>query len=91
MLWPSTTYGLSLRLPPSLDINEAKQIVSEFFSQNKALYNAHVELNFIVAAPGFCAKPIKTEIRNCFEQAAKEIFGKPLLRTFGGGTIPIAS
>lgn len=55
VLRPSTTFGYSLRLPPTMKFDDAKEIVQSFFDKQQALYNAKIEVYNFVGGNGFSA------------------------------------
>lgn len=59
VLRPSTTFGLSIRLPPTLSYDEARKVVETFFKNERPLYDAKVELLNFKGGSGFCANPYK--------------------------------
>lgn len=89
VLRPSTTFGFSLRLPPTLNQDKAKALIQDFF-ENKIQrpYNAKVELEIIAIGQGFNAPQPDPLLVDTIQEAAKLHFKNPALFYGEGGSIP---
>lgn len=88
VLRPFTTFGFSLRLPPTLDSTKAKKLVEEFFLKVAKPYNAHVTVDVKGSGQGFNCPTYDAKLKANIEEAAKNGFGKSALYYGEGGSIP---
>jgi len=87
VLRPYTTLQLSMRIPPTIDANEAKAEIEKTLVENIP-YGATVELDFEEAADGWNAPETSPRLLDAIEKASKEYFGETPCSIGEGGTIP---
>lgn len=83
------TFKISIRLPPTLDPENAKNSLEKFFKNTEKLYGAQLELSNWVVSPGYSAYPILPAHKKLLSEASNKFFGKKLLMCGDGGSIPI--
>jgi len=87
VLRPSTSLGLSIRLPPTCDHEAAKNALRHALTVDPP-YGARVTVDNIASAPGWNAPVFAPWLDQALAVASTEHFGQPS-RTFGeGGSIP---
>jgi len=87
VLRPSTELKLSLRLPPGLNAELARDILEKVLTKNPP-YGAHVSLKFEKPASGWDAPEHPDWLAKSVQTASETIFKKPALSMGEGGTIP---
>jgi acetylornithine deacetylase/succinyl-diaminopimelate desuccinylase-like protein len=89
VLRPFTTFGLSLRLPPTLDKDKAALLVKNFFEKQIAHpYNAKVTVDIKGSGQGFNSPALNPTLKANIEQACKDHYKKDTLYYGEGGSIP---
>jgi acetylornithine deacetylase/succinyl-diaminopimelate desuccinylase-like protein len=87
VLRPYTTLQLSMRIPPTVDAQEAKSEIEKVLTDNIP-YGATLELDFEEAAAGWNAPETSPWLMKAIEKASKEYFGERPCSIGEGGTIP---
>ncbi len=87
VLRPKTTVRLSLRLPPSLDSDEAVQRVKTLLEADPP-YGATVRFSNADGASGWDAPPVAAWLDDSVSDASTTYFGNPSASMGEGGTIP---
>ena len=87
VLRPYTTLTLSLRLPPTLDPHQARDVLSTLLTDNPP-YGAKVTLDFHEPAPGWNAPALAPWLGASLDEASSTFYGKPALHMGEGGSIP---
>src|SRR5581483_6232673 len=87
VLRPKTSLVLSLRLPPTVEANEAAQKLKALLEANPP-YGAKVSFTYGQAATGWHAPKTAAWLGAALDQASKTHFGKPAMWLGEGGTIP---
>ncbi|CAM2007199.1 M20 family metallopeptidase [Acanthopleuribacter pedis] len=87
VLRPYTTWKLSLRLPPTLNGEEAQKAVERILSENPP-YNAKVTCHFEESATGWNAPPLADWLGEALDEVSQTFYGKPALHMGEGGSIP---
>ena len=87
VLRPYTTLQLSMRIPPTVDAQEAKSEIEKVLTDNIP-YGATLELDFEEAAGGWNAPETGPWLMKAIEKASKEYFGERPCSIGEGGTIP---
>jgi len=87
VLRPFTTLKLSIRLPPTLDVEKAKAAVKELLESNPP-YGAQVTCTMGHAGSGWAAPDIKEWVNKALQEASHLYFGKECLFQGEGGSIP---
>jgi len=88
VLRPYTTFGISVRLPPTLDKEKAKEAVTAFFNKVAKPYNAVVTIDFKGVGQGFNSPTFDPALKQVIDTAGEKAFGKPVLCYGEGGSIP---
>ena len=88
VLRPFTTFGFSLRLPPTLNEELAQKTLKDFIENVKKPYNARVTLEVNGLGQGFNSPAFKPELKQLIDDAGQKFFGKPALGYGEGGSIP---
>ena len=87
VLRPSTSLGLSFRLPPTCDHNAAAAAIAQRLTTDPPS-GAHITLTDVDSAPGWNAPAFAPWLEAALDRASTDFFGQPV-RAFGeGGTIP---
>jgi acetylornithine deacetylase/succinyl-diaminopimelate desuccinylase-like protein len=87
VLRPSTSLTLSLRIPPTADHEAVRRELQSTLEADPP-YGATVRFGPSEAAPGWNAPDLAPWLRDALDDAAGEVFGRPM-RLYGeGGTIP---
>lgn len=87
VLRPYTNLKLSMRIPPMVDAEKAKNAIQECLTSNIP-YDATVEVNFEEAANGWNAPEEKDWLLKSMDSASKLFYGNPSCSLGEGGTIP---
>jgi acetylornithine deacetylase/succinyl-diaminopimelate desuccinylase-like protein len=87
VLRPSTSFMLSLRLPPTVDGEEATQAMKRLFEADPP-YRANVTFEPVQGATGWNAPPTKPWLADALDHASRATYGKPSAAIGEGGTIP---
>jgi acetylornithine deacetylase/succinyl-diaminopimelate desuccinylase-like protein len=87
VLRPSTSFMLSLRLPPTVDGEEATQAMKLLFEADPP-YRANVTFEPVQGATGWNAPPTKPWLADALDHASRATYGKPSAAIGEGGTIP---
>ncbi len=87
VLRPSTTLGLSFRLPPRVDAKAAAAAVKQVVEADPP-YGAQVTLTVNQAEPGWDAPATAGWLADAIEVASTETFGAPARALGIGGSIP---
>ena len=87
VLRPHTSLKLSLRLPPSVNADDAAGILTDLFTQDVP-YGAEVTVDFGDAATGWNAPPLAAWLEETLDAASETYYGKPCLHMGEGGSIP---
>jgi acetylornithine deacetylase/succinyl-diaminopimelate desuccinylase-like protein len=87
VLRPSTSFMLSLRLPPTVDGEQATQAMQRLFEADPP-YRANVTFEPVQGATGWNAPPTKPWLADALARASRATYGKPSAAIGEGGTIP---
>lgn len=87
VLRPETTAKLSLRLPPTVDGEQATKQVKALLEADPP-HGACVEFAAEPSASGWNAPPMAPWLEAALEAASQAVFGRPALFMGEGGTIP---
>jgi len=87
VLRPGTALKLSMRLPPTLDGEEATARVKRILEADPP-YGAKVEFEPEAGATGWNAPEVSPWLDNACQNASQAMFGKPAMYMGEGGTIP---
>ena len=87
VLRPSTSLMLSLRLPPTIDGDEATRTMKTLFEEDPPC-GANVTFEPVQGATGWNAPPTKAWLARAIDDASRAIYGKPSAAMGEGGTIP---
>ncbi len=87
VLRPSTTLSLSLRLPPTVGVEQAVAAVERELCGDPP-YGAHVTMQVHEAADGWDAPPTAPWLVAALDQASNATFGRPYGAIGLGGSIP---
>jgi len=87
VLRPYTSLKLSMRLPPTVDGDEATRRIKETLEANPP-QNAHVEFHPEHPATGWNAPAIAPWLHRSLEQASQSAYGHSVMYMGEGGTIP---
>jgi acetylornithine deacetylase/succinyl-diaminopimelate desuccinylase-like protein len=87
VLRPSTSLMLSLRLPPTVDGEQATQAMKKLFEADPP-YRANVTFEPVQGATGWNAPPTKAWLAESLDRASLAIYRKPAAAIGEGGTIP---
>jgi acetylornithine deacetylase/succinyl-diaminopimelate desuccinylase-like protein len=87
VLRPQTTVKLSLRLPPTLDAERAARRLKELLEADPP-YGARVSYTPEPPGSGWNAPPLGGWLRASVEGASQSYFGRPVMFTGVGGSIP---
>ena len=85
--WPSLSLKVSLRLPPTIDPDEAAAKLKQILEADPP-YSADVSFKVDMAAAGWSAPSLKPRLRETIEAASQQAFGAPAASIGGGGGIP---
>jgi acetylornithine deacetylase/succinyl-diaminopimelate desuccinylase-like protein len=84
---PYTELKLSFRLPPTLDPEVGKRVVTKVLSEDPPS-GARITVNFDDAAAGWNAPELADWLAESLDVVSETFFGKPALHMGEGGTIP---
>jgi len=87
VLRPGTKLKLSLRLPPTLDGDQATELVKQILEADPP-YGARVRFVPDQSATGWNAPPVADWLEKACQSASEAVFGKPAMYMGEGGTIP---
>lgn len=87
VLRPKTSLKLSLRLPPTVDAEEATKAVKKVLT-SKPIQGAKVKFEPEQAGAGWNAPPLAPWLEKSIQSASKATFGKPAALMGEGGSIP---
>jgi len=88
VLRPSTSFSLSMRLPPTVPTKLAEQTLRDTLVGQPALHGASVTLNVRKSSQGWAAPPTAPWLAAAAEKASVAAFGKPAVYQGEGGSIP---
>ncbi|KAL4468361.1 hypothetical protein ABPG72_012255 [Tetrahymena utriculariae] len=88
VLRPDTTLKLSIRLPPTLNVENAKQRFIKLFTENVP-YNAQVTIKNMTEMPGWNCPHIESYLQKSIQKASQDYYKQDALYMSGGGTIPL--
>ncbi len=87
VLRPCTSLKLSLRLPPTVNADEASRILQDVLETDPP-YGASVRFEPESASTGWSAPPATPWLSRALDDASSRVFGKPSATIGEGGTIP---
>lgn len=87
VLRPGTALKLSLRLPPTLDGEQATKDLRKLLESDPP-YGAHVRFRPDASATGWNAPEVADWLEQACQSASQAVFGKPAMYMGEGGTIP---
>ncbi len=87
VLRPYTSLRLSFRLPPSCDSDQAGAAIKKALEANPP-YHAKITCDITDKADGWNAPLAPEALLKTFHTASEHAYGKPLMATGEGGTIP---
>jgi acetylornithine deacetylase/succinyl-diaminopimelate desuccinylase-like protein len=87
VLRPATAAKLSLRLPPTLDAEQAARLVKATLEADPP-YGAHVSFALEQSADGWNAPALAPWLRASIDRASEAAFGRPAALMGEGGSIP---
>ncbi|GIW41541.1 MAG: succinyl-diaminopimelate desuccinylase [Candidatus Binatia bacterium] len=87
VLRPETALRVSLRLPPTLDAKQARDVVRRTFETDPP-YGAEVSFDGDQVADGWNAPDEEAWLGESLQRASQEFFGRPAAYIGEGGTIP---
>lgn len=87
VLRPGTALRLSMRLPPTVDGDEATGQLQSLLESNPP-YGARVRFAPAQATTGWNAPPLALWLEQAVDRASRDWFGKPPVAMGEGGTIP---
>lgn len=91
VLRPYTTFGFSLRLPPTLKSDDAQKLITDFFEKVEKPYNAQVSLEIKGCGQGFNCPAYNKKLEVDIQEGAKYAYGKKPLYYGEGGSIPFVN
>jgi acetylornithine deacetylase/succinyl-diaminopimelate desuccinylase-like protein len=87
VLRPGTTLKLSMRIPPTCNVEQANQALKTLLEQDPP-YGAAVKFHAEKAGPGWNAPPLADWLGASLDTASQATFGKPCVYMGEGGSIP---
>jgi len=84
---PYTTIKLSIRLPPLVDSNVAKEALIRELTRDVP-YGANVVIEGGSQTDGWSSPPLEPWLETVVQESSQQIFGKPALLFGEGGSIP---
>ena len=87
VLRPKTSFKLSMRLPPTVDGEQATWAMKRLLEED-APYNAKVSFKPDFGATGWNAPPTADWLKTVLDQCSQDCYGKPAAWMGEGGTIP---
>lgn len=88
VLRPFTKIKLSIRLPPTMEIDKAKKVVTELLTKDIP-YGAQVTIDNMVTMSGWSAPINKPYLDEIINKASNNFFGQNVQCYGGGGSIPL--
>lgn len=88
VLLPWSSMKCSVRLPPSLHLDEAKKVISEFFNNVDVPYGAKFTLSKLEGGSGFVCPAYTPKFEQVIRKSGEYCFKKPVLFYGEGGSIP---
>lgn len=88
VLRPYTTFGCSLRLPPSLPKEDAMNFVKKFFQNAKTVHNGKLTFIDTFAGQGFNCPTYESKLKSIIDEAGEQFFNNKVLYYGEGGSIP---
>lgn len=85
---PRSTFRLSIRLPPTKSVEEAKVTLREILTTDVP-YGAKATLEFSAAVNGWSAPAYSAVLSEVIDASVMEVFGRPKNALAEGGTIPL--
>jgi acetylornithine deacetylase/succinyl-diaminopimelate desuccinylase-like protein len=90
VMWPVIAIKISLRLPPTLDPNEAGAALKALLEEAPP-YHCNVDFSLDMLSPGWEAPSLSPRLAEVIDTASKATFGRPVATIGGGGGIPFLS
>lgn len=90
VMHPDISLKLSLRLPPTLDPQQAALKLKALLEEDSP-YNAKVEFRVDFVSPGWHAPALADWLQTALDTASERAFGQPSALMGGGGGIPFLS
>ena len=87
VLRPKTTFKLSMRIPPTVDGEEATRAIRKALTENPP-YNAKVSFEADWGATGWNAPETASWLKNALAEASLQSYGREVAWIGEGGTIP---
>ena len=87
VLRPKTVLKLSMRIPPTVDADQASRALKEMLERD-APYQARVRFEADWAASGWHAPPMPSRLSSLLDDLSMKTFSKPAAYMGEGGTIP---
>jgi acetylornithine deacetylase/succinyl-diaminopimelate desuccinylase-like protein len=87
VLRPSTTFKLSVRVPPTVDVERAAAALKRLLEKNPP-YGAKVTFTGEKSSAGWNAPALAPWLGRSADSASREFFGKPVGYLGEGGSIP---
>ncbi|MCU0735031.1 MAG: M20 family metallopeptidase [Methylotetracoccus sp.] len=87
VLRPRTGLKLSLRLPPTLDVRAAAEVLQKILERDPP-HGAHVSFVAEQSASGWNAPVLTARLAASIDAASRRYFGQPSVQMGEGGTIP---
>ncbi|EGR30789.1 hypothetical protein IMG5_123770 [Ichthyophthirius multifiliis] len=88
VLRPETTIKLSVRIPPTKCVKEAKETLIKLLTENPP-YGAQVTCTNVIGNSGWNCPPVEKYLENSIQSASKAFYGKDALYLGEGGSIPL--
>ena len=90
VLRPETSLRVSLRIPPTLDAEKAKEDMTKIITKDPP-YGAKVEIINLSAGPGLNCPELTPELAKAVTDASKNFYGNDPIYYGEGGSIPFLS
>jgi acetylornithine deacetylase/succinyl-diaminopimelate desuccinylase-like protein len=87
VLRPSTTFKLSVRVPPTADVERASKALKRLLEKDPP-YGAKVTFTGEKSSPGWNAPQLSPWLARSADAASRTFFGKPVAYLGEGGSIP---
>ena len=87
VLRPSTTFKLSVRVPPTVDVDRAAKALKRLLEKDPP-YGARVTFTGEKSSPGWNAPELAPWLERSADAASRAFFGKPVRYLGEGGSIP---
>lgn len=88
VLRPYTLLQYSLRLPPTLNKNDALNFMKSYFEKVNPPHDAKLTFELVRAGQGFSCPEYKPDIQACINEASEKFFGSKPFYYGEGGSIP---